>query len=225
MLLAAIWHRLAPGATITPNDRYVNVVNLLVFRTLPLASAIYTTMVLSQEVEQKTIVYLLTRSTPRTQLLIGRWLATVASVVTVAVVGLGLCRVGSGGVTLPIWRDIAAIVLGACAYGGLFLMVTMVFNRALMICVLFAFGWESSVPNLPTGIQQLSVLSHMQAIASHPDSEGGKKFLEAIAGVLGQNTMSPMTSAVTLGVFSLIMVAMAIYWFRTHEFIPREDAE
>jgi ABC-2 type transport system permease protein len=225
MLLTAIWHKLSPGTEITPNDRYVNVVNLLVYRTLPLASAIYTTMVLSQEVEQKTIVYLLTRSTPRAQLLIGRWLATVAAVVTVSVLGMGLCIAGAGGVTLPIWRDLMAVLLGAVAYGSLFLMVTMVFNRALMICVLFAFGWESTVPNLPTGIQQLSILSHMQAVAAHPDTLGGKKFLEAIAGIAGQNDLSPLSSALKLGIFSVVMVAVATYWFKTHEFIPREDAE
>lgn len=225
MLLTAIWHKLSPGAEITSNDRYVNVINLLVYRTLPLASAIYTTMVVSQEVEQKTIVYLLTRSTPRTQLLLGRWLATVAAVVTVAALGMGLCIAGAGGVTIPIWRDILAIMLGAVAYGSLFLMVTMVFNRALMICVLFAFGWESTVPNLATGIQQLSILSHMQAIADHPDTIGGKKFLEAIAGIAGQNDLSPVSSAIKLGVFSVVMIALATYWFKTHEFIPREDAE
>lgn len=228
--LAASWQYLSFGSQspISATDRYVNVVNLLVFRLLPLASAIYTTMVLSQEIEQKTIVYLLTRPIERWKLLLGRWAATVTAVIIISIIGMVLTTLGAGGfgkVHVSYWRDLLAIALGAMAYGSLFLFVTLLFNRALIICVLFAFGWESSVPNLPTGLQKLSILAHMQAIADHPDTEGGKKFLEAIAGVLGQNTMGAASSAFTLIVFSVVMVGLSAYWFTTNEYIPREDAE
>jgi hypothetical protein len=103
--------------------------------------------------------------------------------------------------------------------------VSLVFNRALIICVLFAFGWESSVPNLATGLQKLSILAHMQAIAQHPDSEGGKKFLEGISGVLGTNNLNPTSSGFALLVFTVVMLGLSAYWFTTHEYIPREDSE
>ncbi|MBS1703002.1 MAG: ABC transporter permease [Armatimonadetes bacterium] len=228
--LAASWHYLSRGSEtpITATDRYVNVVNLLVFRLLPLASAIYTTMVVSQEVEQKTIVYLLTRPLDRWQLLVGRWMATVTAVLVISLIGMVATILGAGGfgqVHVAFPRDLLAIFLGAAAYGSLFLFVTLVFNRALIVCVLFAFGWESSVPNLSAGLQKLSILAHMQAIANHPDSQGGKKFLEAISGVLGENTLSGASSAFTLIVFSVVMVGLSAYWFTTNEYIPREDSE
>jgi ABC-2 type transport system permease protein len=230
LALAASWHFLSQGSEdpITATDRYVNVVNLLVFRLLPLASAIYTTMVVSQEIEQKTIVYLLTRPIERWKLLVGRWGATVTAVIIISLIGMVATILGSGGpgkVHVNFLLDILALVLGAAAYGSLFLFVTLLFNRALIICVLFAFGWESSVPNLPTGLQKLSILAHMQAIAKHPEAEGGKKFLEAISGVLGENNMSAATSAFALIVFSVVMVGLSAYWFTTHEYIPREDSE
>lgn len=228
--LAFFWQRLSSGSesNITATDRYVNVANLLVFRLLPLASAIYSTMILSQEVEQKTIVYLLTRPIERWKLLIGRWGATVAAVIIISLMGMIATVIGSGGfsaVQIVFWRDILAICLGAAAYGSLFLFVTLIFNRALIICVLFAFGWESSVPNLATGLQKLSILAHMQAIAKHPDSEGGKKFLEGISGVLGVNNLNGTSSGFALLVFSVVMVGLSAYWFTTHEYIPREDSE
>jgi ABC-2 type transport system permease protein len=226
MMLAFFWHKLSSG--VTPTDRYVNVVNLLVFRLLPLASAIYSTMILSQEVEQKTIVYLLTRPIERWKLLVGRWGATVAAVAIISLLGMVATIIGSGGfgaVHITYVRDILAICLGAAAYGSLFMFVTLMFNRALIICVLFAFGWESSVPNLASGLQKLSILAHMQAIAKHPDSEGGKKFLEGISGVLGNNTLNSTSSAFALLVFSVVMVGLSCYWFTTHEYIPREDSE
>jgi ABC-2 type transport system permease protein len=230
LLLAAFWHQLSIGTAIKVNatDRYVNVVNLLVFRLLPLASAIYSTMILSQEVEQKTIVYLLTRPIERYKLLIGRWGATVPAVILISLLGMIATILGAGGfvaVHISFYRDALAIVLGAAAYGSLFLFVTLIFNRALIICVLFAFGWESSVPNLATGLQKLSILAHMQAIAKHPESEGGTKFLEGITGVLGQNKLNATSSAFALLIFSVVMVGLSAYWFTTHEYIPREDSE
>ena len=230
MILAFFWDRLGTGdsAKIMATDRYVNVVNLVVFRLLPLASAIYSTMILSQEVEQKTIVYLLTRPIERWKLLVGRWAATVTAVFIISMIGMIAAILGSGGfsaVHITFLRDAGAILLGAAAYGSLFLFVTLIFNRALIICVLFAFGWESSVPNLATGLQKLSILAHMQAIAKHPESEGGTKFLEGITGVLGKNNLSSSSSAFTLVVFSVVMVGLSSYWFTTHEYIPREDSE
>ena len=228
-LLAFFWRKAFVGdAHITETDRYINVVNLLVFRLLPLASAIYSTMILSQEIEQKTIVYLLTRPIERWKLLVGRWGATVTTVSIISLLGMVATVLGSGGfgsVHIAYYRDILAICLGAAAYGSLFLFVTLLFNRALIICVLFAFGWESSVPNLATGLQKLSILAHMQAIAKHPESEGGTKFLEGITGVLGKNNLNSTSSAFALTVFSVVMVGLSAYWFTTHEYIPREDSE
>jgi ABC-2 type transport system permease protein len=228
--LALLWHQLSFGSNVkvTSTDRYVNVVNLLVFRLLPLASAIYSTMILSQEVEQKTIVYLLTRPIERWKLLIGRWGATVTAVVIISLLGMLAAILGSGGfgaVHITFFRDVLAIVLGAAAYGALFLFVTLIFNRALIICVLFAFGWESSVPNLASGMQKLSVLAHMQAIAKHPESEGGKGFLAGISGVLSKNNLSSTSSAFALLIFAVVLVGLSAYWFTTHEYIPREDSE
>ena len=230
LLLSAFWKSLAIGnsVNVTSTDRYVNVANIFIFRLLPLASAIFSTMILSQEVEQKTIVYLLTRPIERWKLLVGRWGATVVAVLIISMISMVATILGAGGfssVHISFLRDISAIILGAAAYGSLFLFITLLFNRALIICVLFAFGWESSVPNLATGLQKLSILAHMQAIAKHPESEGGTKFLEGITGVLGKNNLSATSSAFALIVFSVVMVGLSAYWFTTHEYIPREDSE
>jgi ABC-2 type transport system permease protein len=223
-LFAMFWGRFASDAT--PADKYVNVINLLIFRLLPLSAAIYSTMIVAQEIEQKTIVYLLTRPIPRWQLIIGRWAATATTVVIISVIGMISAQMGSRGGTAVVARDLLAVGLGAAAYTSLFMFITLLFNRALIICVLFAFGWESSVPNLPTGLQGLSILSHMQAIAKHPDGgESGGQVLDLIAGLLGKTDMNPLTSGFGLLVFSVVMVGLSAYWFSTHEFIPREDSE
>jgi ABC-2 type transport system permease protein len=222
-ILAIAWKSINKDAT--PTDRFVNVANLLVFRLLPLAAAIYATSIISQEVEQKTIVYLLTRPIERWKLLVGRWGATAVAVTIFSVISLGLTLMGAGnGVKVNLLNDLLAIFLGALAYTSLFLFITLLFNRALIICVLFAFGWESSIPNLPSGLQKFSILAHMQGIAKHPPSKGGN-VLDIVAGILGENKMDPTVSIFSLLLFSVLMVGLSCYWFTTHEYIPREDAE
>lgn len=223
MILAATWKNFDKSAN--PTDSYVNVVNIFVFRLLPLTSAIYTTMIVAQEVEQKTIVYLLTRPIARWQLILGRWFGTTAAVSLLSFVSVVLAFVGSRGASASIMSDFVAVLLGAFAYGSLFLFVTLLFNRALIICVLFAFGWESSIPNLPSGLQGLSILSHMQSIAQHPESKNGKEFLELIAGTYSNGSLSSTGSVLTLIILSVVMAGLSAYWFTTHEYLPREDTE
>lgn len=223
--LAMVWNRLSPGAAAV--DRYASVSSMLVFRLLALASAIFTTAIVSQEVEQRTIVYLLTRPVPRWRLLITRY---VASVIAVAVVGVFAAVVtsigaygGSFGTNPLLGKDILALIVGAFAYGALFLFVSLLFNRALIICALFAFGWESSIPSLPGDMYRLSIYSYLQAIAEHPGSDQPNA-LSKLSGVTG-SAITETSAYLTLGLMVVVLLALSSWWFTHFEYVPREDAE
>lgn len=225
LLLAAVWSRLNPGSAQV--DRYANVSSMLVFRLLALASAIFTTAIVSQEVEQRTIVYLLTRPVPRWRLLLTRY---VASVITVSVVGVFAAIVtsigayGGGFASNPLLgKDLLALVVGAFSYGALFLFVSLLFNRALIICALFAFGWESSIPSLPGDMYRLSVYSYLQAIAEHPGSDQPNA-LAKLSGVTG-SAITTSQAYMTLGIMIISLLALSAWWFTHFEYVPREDAE
>ncbi len=227
MALGAAWKTLDPSST--PTEQYSNVAFILIFRLLALASAVYTTAIISQEVEQKTIVYLLTRPIARWKLLVFRWLASVTAVTVIGWIGVFLLSIGVFHNPLKndlLINDMWAIFLGACAYGSLFLLISLAFNRAMIICLLFAFGWETSVPNMPGEIYYASIFSHLQAIAQHPSPpSSGMKVLQLISGELNANALSVKTSLPILIVMSAALVAMSAWWFTHFEYVPREDAE
>ena len=219
------WSSLQEKATAA--EAYSNVSSVFVYHILALASAIFTTAIISQEIEQKTIVYLLTRPVPRWKLLVLRY---VASGIVVSIIGV-LCAVfaslgaykGLGSNPLLV-KDCIALALGAFAYGALFLIVSLMFNRSMIICLLFAFGWETAVPNMPGQMYYLSVFSYLQGIAQHP-SVGGNKLLSLLVGGNGDNTLTAGTSyAVMFGMIA-ILTALSAWWFTNFEFLPREDAE
>src|SRR5579862_2912550 len=78
MFLAIAWPYLNRFAD--RQEQYTGVSSMLVFHVEALASAIFSTAIISQEVEQKTIVYLLTRPVSRWMLLIMRYLASATVV-------------------------------------------------------------------------------------------------------------------------------------------------
>jgi ABC-2 type transport system permease protein len=225
-VIGKAWHQVVPDAT--QAQQYGDVAAMLVFRMVALASAIFTTSIISQEVEQKTIVYLLTRPVPRWKLLLMRYLA---SVVVVAGIGILSACMLSGALFGPrflqndlLLNDMKAIVVGALGYGALFLFVSLLFNRAMIICVLFAFGWETSIPNLPGDLYHLSIFSYMTAIGQHPQTDAGPKGA-LLSGQLGNNLISPASAYPTMAVFTIVIVLAAVWWFTNFEYVPREDAE
>ncbi|MER3496352.1 MAG: hypothetical protein C4320_05865 [Armatimonadota bacterium] len=222
-VLAAFWPNFSPGAN--AQESYIAVIGLATVRVLALASAIMTTAVIGQEVEGRTIVYLLTRPIPRPVLLLVRFAASVVVVTLLGLFAFFMTSVGAHegiGSNPLLLRDLAVVALGALSYGALFLFVSLVVNRALILCVLFAFGWETAVPNMPGDIYRASILSHLQAAMAHPVGKGASTSLLTGGRT---NLISPTSGVVTMLILSAALLALSAWWFTTHEYIPREDAE
>ena len=122
-------------------------------------------------------------------------------------------------------KDLVALTVGAFAYGALFLFISLLFNRAMIVCLLFAFGWESSVPNMPGTMDSLSILTHLQAIAQHPAAESQNKMLGLMSGTLGTNTLPADRAWALMVGLVVVMLALSAWWFTHFEYVPREDAE
>jgi ABC-2 type transport system permease protein len=225
-LIGFTWKYVATGENVT--QRYADLSAMFVFHLVALASAILTTSIIGQEVEQKTIVYILTRPVSRWKLLLMRYLAacTVVSGIGILTAVLLSATVFGGNpfANSLLLSDIAAIILGAFAYSGFCLVVSLLLVRSMIVCILFILAWETSVPNLPGDLYRLSIFSYMQAIAQHPavtDSKGAA----FLSGSLGNNLLQPSTGYPVLIVISVILTAFSLWWFTRFEYVPREDAE
>ena len=221
-----MWPNLSPDSTNI--QQYSDLSSMLIFRALALASAIYTTSIVSQEVEQKTIVYILTRPVARWKMLLARYLASVTVVSTIAIVCvLFLSAVtfrGNIGENSLLGGDVKAVIVGAFCYGALFLFVSLVSSRAMIICILFAFGWELSMGNLPGDLSYLTVYSYLQSLAQHPAATGGPKE-KLLTGELGTAAITPSLAIQVMVITTIALAAICLWWFSHFEYIPREDAE
>ena len=98
--IALLW-RMAAREMFDPYDAYNTLMSVVVYGfLLVILSVVFGTGVISQEVEQKTIVYLLTRPVPRWRIVLMKFLAAVLGILVTVVAAtllLGAVTVGSGG--------------------------------------------------------------------------------------------------------------------------------
>jgi len=214
---------------VTSLDAYIQISGGMVFKVLALSSAILTAAVVAQEVEQKTIVYMLTRPIPRPAMLLARFFASAVVAMALALVAAVVvtCAVyGSQAFSNEIFfRDLRALAIGAFAYGAVFLVVTLLINRSMPVCLLFAFGWESIAPNLPGDTQYVTIFGHLMALSQHPQLDNSAGPLGALAGQMGTNVIPENVAWAAM--FGLIAVCLtfACILFASFEYVPREDTD
>lgn len=226
--LAKIFLSVNPPAK--AEEAYATLSTLLVFRVLPLAAAIFSSAVIGQEVEQKTIVYLLTRPVQRWKLVLFRTCAASVAVMLVSVAAMlavSAAVFGNPFANPLFFHDLQAVLIGSLAYCALFVFVTLLLSKAAMVvCLLFAFVWETAVPLMPGSMSLLSIGTYLNAIAQHPSTKGeANGDLGDAAANLGINSLSASTGWVAMLFVAVFFAGLCMFWFERFEYLPREDAE
>lgn len=147
---------------------------------LPIVSVIVGTAVIGSELDDGTIVYLLAKPVPRWRIVLVKlavaWLVVVLLVVpAIAVAGL----IGHQDPGLAAAFAIAGTV-GALEYTAIFLALSLMTSRALIIGLAYVMVWEGVVAALFAGTRVLSVRQHALAVA---EAVGGESAAQAELGV------------------------------------------
>ncbi|HEY3266927.1 MAG TPA: ABC transporter permease [Armatimonadota bacterium] len=231
-IIAGFWkYRVhAHAMPVKPDVIYSTLSAGLVFGfILVLLSVVFGAGIVSQEMEQKTIVYLLTRPVPRWRILLAKFLAVLVVVIaTVWIASLTLAFVsfGSSALHVPaVRRDLMVAPVGAVAYGSLFLLAATVLARPLLWGLLFTFGWESWAPNLPGSFKKGSLMAYLRVLAPHPTPEADSMDLTSLMNALSPTTISRTLSWEVLSIVTVVCLVGALAVFSLKEYVPRDDAE
>lgn len=149
---------------------------LVVGAILPLAALIFGTAALGSELDDGTAVYLLTKPIPRWQIVAAKVTAaaglTILFVVPAAIVsGLLIAGDQDGGVRITLAYAAGAIV-AAVVYSTLFVALSTVTSRALIVGLIYALLWEGLLAGLFAGTRILSVREYALGIAATIDGSG-----------------------------------------------------
>ncbi len=142
---------------------------------VPILGIFYGTSLIADEVEDKTITYLFTRPIPRAAVLVGKFLAYLASTVLIVLPSVMLVYflvvpIGGGSIasTFPdLLRDLGLLAVGLCVYGALFAAVGAWIRRPVLFGLFFAFGWENFAMALPGYLKRFTVAFYTQGLVPH----------------------------------------------------------
>jgi ABC-2 type transport system permease protein len=175
---------------------------------LPLVAVIVGTAALGSELDDGTIVYLLAKPVPRWRIVLVKalvaWLVTVI-LVTPAIVVAGLIAAGDGALA---GGFAVASVAGAFEYTAIFVALSLVTSRALIIGLAYVVIWEGVVASLFTGTRPISVRQHVLAVAEWLGGSAASDIAELSLGVALGMAALVSVAALTIAVRRLATVEL-----------------
>jgi len=208
VVVAAIYRLGDPAAeeSLTFTGRLLANVGLAAL--LPLVTVIVGTAALGSELDDGTIVYLLAKPVPRPLIVIVK--LVVAWLVSAALVALPILIagiVGSGDASLGVGYGVAAL-LGALEYAAVFLALSLVTSRALVIGLAYVVVWEGVVAGLFAGTRIVSIRQHALAVADALVGEGG------VPSELGVETALIVGGIITVAAIALAVRRLSVVELR-----------
>jgi ABC-2 type transport system permease protein len=225
-LLFAIAYRisLAAGVPIRglpPYEIYGLVVgNIWIRYVLPLTALFYATSLIADEVEGRTVTYLLTRPLTRPSIFAGKFGAYLATAFGIALPSavltfflLATARGWSGlGASVPdLFRDLGAMALTLLSYGALFALLGVLLRRPVIPGLMFIFGWEL-LANLPGYLPRLTLNSYLRSLIHHRPAQ------EGLGGLFNQVQPVGLSLVVVFAATALFLAAAA-WIFSDREYV------
>ncbi len=181
---------------------------------LPVLVMLYSTSVIREEIEDKSITQVIASPMKR----ITAYLSYYSSLLLALFLLMGaIFTAGFLSFFIPQGLDVEAlylyrdmfllVVIGCVVYSALFLLVSVIIERAIYFGLFYAFIWESFIGSLPGRIAEFSVRHYIRSIGA-----GWIEFME-----FGNATGVLQSFMVLFVVFVIMMVAGALL-FRQKEY-------
>jgi ABC-2 type transport system permease protein len=141
------------------------IIGLGIAVALPVLALVIGTGVLGAEIDDGTIVHILAKPLPRREIVLSK--LAVATVATAVTAGVPLYATGvlADSPRLGVALAVGAVV-GAAAYSALFLALSLLTRRPVLVGLVYVLVWEGLLGNLLSGTRVLSIQQYVIAVAS-----------------------------------------------------------
>jgi ABC-2 type transport system permease protein len=123
---------------------------------LPVTALIVGTGVLGSEVDDGTIVHILTKPMPRRDIIAAKLGVAIAITAVTAAVPLFIAGTLADSVRLGLGLA-AGAALGACAYSAFFLLLSLLTRRPVLLGLVYILVWEGLLGRFVSGTRVLSI--------------------------------------------------------------------
>lgn len=139
----------------------------------------YGTSVCSEEIEGKTLTYLVTRPVSKSAVILGKYFAYTLLVILMVVVGmifsfliLNTSHLLDFSAYRLLLRYLGVLSLGLLSYTAFFTLFGTFLKRSILFGLLFGFGWENVIQYFPGSTQRFAIVHYLKSLL--PDSTGGR---------------------------------------------------
>lgn len=218
LLVAQFGRRVSAGDLATHVGYYLQLQVVL-----PVLSLIAGSAAVAEEVEDRTITFLVSRPIPRASLLLGRWAAILVYLTCVLALSTGALLAaaqGARGPGLALVAGIqgplfAAVLAGGVVYSALFAALGVFTRHPVIVGLAYAFAIEGFVANLPTSTQAITIQFYLRSVIA---AEGAPAWrtLEGFEGV----ALASLGSALTrLALVLVCVLALGAWRMTRREFV------
>lgn len=138
--------------------------------------------------DEQTLGLLLTTTTPRWQLVVAKYAAAAGAAWVLCLPATLGCALLSGATPLSggtsLWSLLLGSLLSAAAYTALFLLLSLVFRRALLFGLAYLVIWERLLAGNTTAFRNLSIGSYASRVGAAPYASGDAPFSVADVSLL-----------------------------------------
>jgi ABC-2 type transport system permease protein len=179
------------------------VLNGLFFPTLlPITVLILATGALGNEVEDRTLPYLTLKPLTRLRIVLEKWLGSIAVAIPaicsgILVTSLIVLRDESSDDKRTIIGALVATAIGICAYTAIFMFISLIIQRALLVGIIYTFVWESILGRYLPGLRIVSVRHFVTSIYERIQDQP-EYFSDGIAALSSAIIVLVATTIVTL---------------------------
>lgn len=144
-------------------------VGIILGTLLPITTLILATSAFRDEIEDRTMVYLVVKPISRFRIVAEKYLAVIESTILALWVGvIGTWVIVSGGSMADslgvLVAALVTVLVGVAAYSAVFVAVSLIVPRALVVGILYTLVWESLLSRFIPGVWTLSVRHYVESI-------------------------------------------------------------
>lgn len=190
-------------------------------------SLFYGTSVVAEEIEGRTLSYLITRPIPKPAIVLGKYAAYALLIFLMVAVSLtpsyfimNGARLAEPSLYLTFLRYLGVLGLGILAYTAFFTFLGAVLKRGILVGLVFGFGWENVIQYFPGSTQKFSIVHYLKSLLPYRPAGGGGGRLALLLFKL--EPTAPGVAVLMLAVIAGVLLALACWFFRTKEYLYEE---
>ncbi len=186
-------------------------------------SLFYGTSVLAEEIEGRTLPYLVTRPLSKPGIILGKSGAYISLMFLMIAVNLLLSffvvnfnDLGNASIYRTFVTYLGVLFLGIVAYTSLFVFLGVFMKRAILVGLAFGFGWENIIQFFPGSTQKFSIVHYLKSLLPYRSPTGRSQVMILLFRLEPSSTAASILTPILL---SAVFLGLACALFRWKEYL------